>query len=132
MEASAELANSSVNALLSDSEEEEVAAGPKTELHTESIPHVKDDAKKPSGATVEMSADGRSASTEMDGSDQRPLKSPFEEFAPPKIPPQPPVVQPQPHRNVRFNGGLESFSEEPEGQSSKDFLQQLRASTPDY
>ncbi len=102
MEASAELASSSVNALLTDSDDDLPAA-------SQSKPGEKAESQ---GAVEE----GKSSSAEMDGSDQRPLKSPFEEFAPAKAaPPKPPIPQAQPLRNVRFNGSLQSFSEEPEG-----------------
>lgn len=101
MEASAELASSSVNALLTESDDEAAAA---IDTTAEEIPEGK------------VTAEARSGSAEMDGTDQRPLKSPFEEFAPPKpAAPKPPLQQAQPLRNVRFNGSLQSFSEEPEG-----------------
>ena len=99
MEASAELASSSVNALLTETDDEPAAA---SRVNAEE--------------TAEVGAEGRSGSAEIDGLDQRPLKSPFEEFAPPKITPfKPPLQQALPLRNVRFNGSLQSFSEEPEG-----------------
>ena len=102
MEASAELASSSVNALLTESDDEPAAANERSTEET---------------AEAGETAEGKSSSAEVDGTDQRPLKSPFEEFAPPKTaPPKPPLQQTQPPRNVRFNGSLQSFSEEPEGE----------------
>ena len=101
MEASAEIAQNSVNALLTDSE---------SESEPEERPPEEEFVQGPSAVICREVR-------QMDG--EAPLKSPFEEFAPPKAPPQkPPPPQSQPHRNVRFNGGLQSFSEEPEGIST--------------
>lgn len=102
MEASAELASNSVNALLTESDDEHPADNA---IHAEE--------NVDGGVPME----GKSNAAEIDGLDQRPLKSPFEEFAPAKsAPPKPPIPQAQPLRNVRFNGSLQSFSEEPEGE----------------
>lgn len=97
MEASAELANNSVNALLTDSESDSEEVYEKRQLQGDAVA---------SGAEILGDA---TEHTKERAEEQKPLKSPFEEFAPSKPLPQ------KPHRNVRFNGGLESFSEEPEG-----------------
>jgi len=109
MEASAELATTSANALLSDKDSE-----------GEDPP--------PAGGTGEHGV----GSGDLDLGDERPLKSPFEEFRPvershggggaPSVPPTGglgrSLLHHPSHRSVRFNGPLESFSEEPEGSSS--------------
>ena len=101
MEASAEVASSSVNALLTDSDSE-----------TEAPEAIAAD----EAAVARAEDEASSSPAEIDGSDQRPLKSPFEEFAPSKTAaPKPLLPPPQSHRSVRFNGGLQSFSEEPDG-----------------
>ena len=101
MEASEELATSSLNALLSDPEAEESPKGSK-----DRVP------EQPAGETAE---DATSSQQDLETSREQPLKSPFEEFAPPRIPTSKPPIAQSMSQRVRFNGGLESFSEEPEG-----------------
>ena len=92
MEASAEIASSSVNALLSDDEEDK--------------PLLQEAAPAAVSSCVELEA-------------EKPLRSPFEaiDTSRPQAPPFPPanLHHRMSSKMVRFSGNLESFSEEPAG-----------------
>ena len=92
MEASAEIASSSVNALLSSDEED--------------TPPLQEAAPAAVSSSVELEA-------------EQPLRSPFEAFdtSRPLAPPFPPanLHHRMSSKMVRFSGNLESFSEEPAG-----------------